>query len=699
MSIGFRYLIIAVTISCFASTGDWAMGSPLTQSQIDDAHSKDGLGLLPSSTDKPSGLGLFIGVSQYPGVPDHDLNGCVNDALGFHAVLTRRFKISHSIVLTNGQAHFLNIVGALKDLIKRVGVAYDGKNRIPVVISFSGHGVQAGNSAEEDGLDELWMTGDAALDSQGRLKRKQLLSDDELKDACDAIVQAGGHVILISDSCHSGSMHRSSEKTRSVNSKIKVEPLTTPRKKLFASGTRGSRGFVFYAACMDKQTARETEADNGKHYGRLSYVLIDILSEMPRGTTYDEVARMVASKFVDRRFRGQHPQYHRVAGKEGEKFLRDDYASPHARLLNGSLQAGKGALNIGEYHGVDVGSEFKLFANMDDLDNDRDSIGTATSTAVEAMTCSVTIKSNATTDRDLVVAKLDRIRFGNFKVFLNDKLPKGLHDLVDKMVEQKQLQKVKESQCDVAVYPIGKSGSVGVFSNDALPDPSAGKPGKPLVIVSQGVEKKLAQSVARTLLRRARSDRFFSLDHPRKGLSVTLQPGKSNTKTGDFEKLKEEQLEQMKNNGVLELSAGDLFRFEVENKTGKPMYVYVFGSRVDGSLAQMYPDGGDKEHLPIPDGITGHFPPNDPFHALRDGSEERMRTKAKIIVTAEKFNFRPLLTEPDIGEKGTRSGGISHKLGQFVNELLSGGQTTRSGGGSLTDWAAMTVVFDIKRKE
>ena len=172
-----------------------------------------------------------------------------------------------------------------------------------------------------------------------------------------------------------------------------------------------------------------------------------------------------------------------------------------------------------------------------------------------------------------------------------------------------------------------------------------------------------------------------------------------NKETDQFEWLNKEQSEKVKENGILQLSAGDLFLFEVENKTGKPMYVYVFGSRVDGSLTQLYPDSGDLEHLPIADGKTENIPPTDPFTALRDGDEERMRGKAKIIVTAEPFNFRPLLTEPDIGKIRSSSGGISHQLGQFVNDLLLGSQKKRGGGSSLTDWAAKTVVFDIKRKK
>jgi hypothetical protein len=136
---------------------------------------------------------LCIGINNYPGT-HMDLAGCVNDAKAWAAELQGRgFQVT---TLLDAQATKAALVAGLRTLI---GAAKAGD---VVAITFSGHGtyVPDMNGDEIDGLDEALcpydiQTGGAAL------------TDDEIH-ALFAARKPGVRLVLVSDSCHSGTVTR-----------------------------------------------------------------------------------------------------------------------------------------------------------------------------------------------------------------------------------------------------------------------------------------------------------------------------------------------------------------------------------------------------------------------------------------------------------------------------------------------------------
>ena len=136
---------------------------------------------------------LCIGINNYPGT-HMDLQGCINDAQDWAAELTSRgFAVT---TLIDAKATKAAMVKAFKAI---VGSAKKGDT---VVITFSGHGTYVPdlNGDEADGLDEGLcpydlQTGGAAL------------LDDEIH-AIFAARAPGVRLVLISDSCHSGTVTR-----------------------------------------------------------------------------------------------------------------------------------------------------------------------------------------------------------------------------------------------------------------------------------------------------------------------------------------------------------------------------------------------------------------------------------------------------------------------------------------------------------
>lgn len=136
---------------------------------------------------------LCIGINNYPGT-HMDLNGCVNDANDWAAELAARgFTVSR---LLDGQATKAAMSSAIQALISG---AVDGD---VLVITFSGHGtyVPDTNGDEIDGLDEALCPFDIQTGGGP-------LIDDEI-NTLFAARKPGVRLLLISDSCHSGTVTR-----------------------------------------------------------------------------------------------------------------------------------------------------------------------------------------------------------------------------------------------------------------------------------------------------------------------------------------------------------------------------------------------------------------------------------------------------------------------------------------------------------
>ena len=133
---------------------------------------------------------LCIGINNYPGT-HMDLQGCVNDAQDWSAALIERgYKTT---LLLDDKATKAAMVDAMSKLIA------SGAKGDSLIITFSGHGTyQPDTDGDEvDGLDEALCPYD--LQTNG-----SALIDDEIKTLF-AARKGGVRLLLIADSCHSGS--------------------------------------------------------------------------------------------------------------------------------------------------------------------------------------------------------------------------------------------------------------------------------------------------------------------------------------------------------------------------------------------------------------------------------------------------------------------------------------------------------------
>lgn len=135
---------------------------------------------------------LSVGINDYPGT-DADLQGCVNDATGWHTLLG---ALGYSAqLLTDAAASKAAVVASLKGMVAQARFG----DRI--VFTYSGHGswIPDRDGDESDQRDEVLVMHD--------FRAGGLLSDDELYEIFQQR-RFGVRVYVFSDSCFSGTMSR-----------------------------------------------------------------------------------------------------------------------------------------------------------------------------------------------------------------------------------------------------------------------------------------------------------------------------------------------------------------------------------------------------------------------------------------------------------------------------------------------------------
>jgi hypothetical protein len=217
---------------------------------------------------------LCIGINDYPG-NGNDLSGCVNDAKDWAEELTRRgFAVS---MLLDQEATRAAMTKAIGGLIEE---AVKGDS---LIITYSGHGtwVEDSSGDEPDGRDEALCPYDLATSGA--------LLDDDLHTLLTR--RAGGvRIVLISDSCHSGSVTRGREedldpglpKIRFMHPASWMAKDKLPPAQLANLAPRGgfSRhgGDLLLAGCQDTEYSWDTSF-HGRANGAFTYYALKTLRE------------------------------------------------------------------------------------------------------------------------------------------------------------------------------------------------------------------------------------------------------------------------------------------------------------------------------------------------------------------------------------------------------------------------------------
>lgn len=239
---------------------------------------------------------LCIGINDYPGT-NMDLAGCVNDANDWAQTLQARgFAVSQ---LLDAQATKAAMITAMTELI---GGAVAGDS---LVITYSGHGTYQPdeNGDEADGLDEALCPYDIKMIGEA-------LIDDEIH-AMFAACKPGVRLVLIADSCHSGTVTRAAPSEPVVDApRPRFMPMgnwlpdaqlpkarsgrpaahiagAPPGTSPFAGSLRKQEGDLLLSGCKEGPNNYSYDARiDGRPNGAFTYYALKTLKKLSAGATY-----------------------------------------------------------------------------------------------------------------------------------------------------------------------------------------------------------------------------------------------------------------------------------------------------------------------------------------------------------------------------------------------------------------------------
>ncbi len=227
---------------------------------------------------------LCIGINDYPGISS-DLEGCVNDARDWAQAF--RDRGCRPTVLLDRQA----TGKAIRDAIRST-LAGSQKGDL-VVIQYSGHGsfVPDADGDEADQRDECLCPYDVA--------RNGPITDDELHRLY-AGAPRGVKVLVLSDSCHSGSVARFAPPQTEPRFAARVRFLPPAvflgRQKEPKAAPRAPaplrRAALLIAGCQDHEYSYDGWFD-GRPNGAFSFAALRALQELPADATCSQWFRRI----------------------------------------------------------------------------------------------------------------------------------------------------------------------------------------------------------------------------------------------------------------------------------------------------------------------------------------------------------------------------------------------------------------------
>lgn len=235
---------------------------------------------------------LCIGINDYPGTRN-DLSGCVNDAQDWSALLqSKGFAVDQLIDATATKSALINALSAL------IEGARPGDS---LVITYSGHGTFVPDTSgdEPDGYDEALCPYD--------IESGNALLDDEIHRLFAGRAE-GVRILMISDSCHSGSVIRwAGVDSDSEDGKPRFLPpgawlpadrlprdargevlgrVDRPRSvNPFAGALSRDDGDLLIAGCQDREFSYDARFA-GRANGALTYYALKTLKSLPSDVSY-----------------------------------------------------------------------------------------------------------------------------------------------------------------------------------------------------------------------------------------------------------------------------------------------------------------------------------------------------------------------------------------------------------------------------
>ncbi|MBF0159182.1 MAG: caspase family protein [Magnetococcales bacterium] len=250
---------------------------------------------------------LVVGINEYKHFGK--LDGAVNDARDLADAL-HKLRAKKVITLLDQQASRDAILGAWKTL------ANEAKAGDILIFSYAGHGSQSKEripGSEEDGLDEFYVL--THFNPNGPDSRERILDDDIAE-----MIHNAPHLqtMVISDSCHSGTMTRGTKKGLLKYRRLPQQSITNDAMTEETTATRGidesaaMQRAVSFSAVSDREEVPEITID-AKQRGAMSWAMANGLRGAADLNRDGQITQQELKSYVNEKIRTvtdgiQHPQ-------------------------------------------------------------------------------------------------------------------------------------------------------------------------------------------------------------------------------------------------------------------------------------------------------------------------------------------------------------------------------------------------------
>lgn len=641
---------------------------------------------------EPTKHALIIAVGDYPADGGWKPISSANDVALINDVLLKQGFDSKNIkIIGDDQAKKEIIIDALKSLSEKL------QKGDVVVLHFSGHGqqIQDNNGDELDGYDESIIPYDANVYFSKSYKGENHLRDDELTGLLNTIREklgTEGNILVILDSCHSGTATRGLAKSRGTDIKFK-EPGYSPAENedkdnfteidLSDDKDNFAPMVLISGASQEELNYEYIDRDSEISYGSLSYSFSKALFEATTETTYralfDKIKvemSMIAPK--------QSPQ---IEGDIDMKIFGGDVVDQKPYfMINEWLDEKTVTINAGNLMGLFDGSEVAFYA-----------INTADPSKAEAIVTGKILNSSAV-DSDIILEEpLTEMEAKNSWIFVTKQNFGQLKIKVKiESLKNKTLQQKIEKECEniptielVNKYPeliietINSQETIQVITTDEL------------IVYSKRIDSEEAETITNEIVQNLKgygqANLIKNIELTDPDLNVFFEIIPISVKRSGSRWIEDQRLaiDSKTNNGNMEFNDGDCFKIKVKNDGYAIAYYQILDIQPNNSINILVPNENRtaSEYIIYPGEekeLGEIFVFGEPF-----GKEI-----FKLIATREPIDLSMIVST----RGGAKAGGYSSPFEQLFAESYS---QTRAGTLSVPPSSAnvFTVPFKIVEKK
>lgn len=643
---------------------------------------------------------LIIAIGNYPSSTGWKSVSSVNDVpLITDALLKQGFNEKNITTLIDREATKKGILSALDDLKNRVN-----KGDI-VVIHYSGHGQQIFDSEEDggldeaDGLDEALVPYDALASYKFNYEGENHIRDDLLGDIVAEFrnkLGADGQILIVLDSCHSGSATRGTGSYRGTTNPFIPDDWEAPtylgktRESLIERVPLKENAAPFILITGASAGELNYEYIKGKNkFGSLSYAFSQAMNDLETDFTYRQLFAEI-SAIMNVIAPDQRPT---IEGDMDYKLFKGDYViqQPYFEVIQVTNFKDKIHINAGEIQRIfEDTSVFVLPKGSLEVESSK---VLAKGNVIISKALSSVIELNKplpdTIEKNYWVF-IDQPSYGDIAVnvfFAESAQDKTLINEIDAFLQKNNLGKVVEeiNESDLVVEKINEEYVLGNTRGSDEFEGIASMRGNPL---SDELKSKIFNYAQGNYLK------ALSFNNRNFEFSFRLLPIDYDEDTGKLGELKPEGT-NLNESGILQVVPDrDYAVLEIENKGNKTIYISIVEINSEGEISPFFPN----DDCTLTDDDRKLAPGQKVI--FRDNCYYEFGPPYERLMLKGFASDQPLDFKPTVSTRGERKKHINNPLEDFLQDTYSNtrGPASKRAKGNIKAYSA-EFIYDIVDKK